>query len=46
MSQKVFSHATIYTGKEVIEDGYIRFDKEIIAVGKMDNFKQEKERPR
>ena len=43
MSQKVFSHATIYTGKEVIEDGYIRFDKEIIAVGKMDNFKQEKD---
>lgn len=41
MSQKVFSHATIYTGKEVIEDGYIRFDKEVIAVGKMDNFQKE-----
>ncbi|MDN6625742.1 MAG: N-acetylglucosamine-6-phosphate deacetylase [Pisciglobus halotolerans] len=43
MSQKVFSHATIYTGKEVIEDGYIRFDKEIIAVGKMDSFQKEED---
>jgi N-acetylglucosamine-6-phosphate deacetylase len=33
MSVKVLKHAKIYTGDQVIEDGYIRFDKKILAVG-------------
>ena len=33
MGAKVLKHAKIYTGDKVIEDGYIRFDEKILAVG-------------
>ncbi|VDG24753.1 N-acetylglucosamine-6-phosphate deacetylase [Lactiplantibacillus mudanjiangensis] len=35
---KVLKHAIIYTGLEKIDDGYIRFGKEIEAVGPMDEY--------
>ncbi|MBE1726809.1 N-acetylglucosamine-6-phosphate deacetylase [Lactobacillus plantarum] len=35
---KVLKHAIIYTGLEKIDDGYIRFGKEIEAVGLMDDY--------
>jgi len=35
---KVLKHAIIYTGLEKIDDGYIRFGKEIEAVGPMDDY--------
>ncbi|AVK61858.1 N-acetylglucosamine-6-phosphate deacetylase [Lactobacillus sp. CBA3605] len=35
---KVLKHAIIYTGLEKIDDGYIRFGKEIEAVGSMDDY--------
>ncbi|MBF7125192.1 N-acetylglucosamine-6-phosphate deacetylase [Pediococcus pentosaceus] len=35
----VLRHATIYTGLEKIEDGYIRFGKKIEAVGPMSEYK-------
>ena len=35
MTVTVLKHATIYTGLERIEDGYIRFDDKILAVGDM-----------
>ena len=35
---KVIKHAVIYTGSEKIEDGYIRFDKQIEAVGRMSEY--------
>lgn len=38
MSTKVLKHATIYTGEEKIEDGFVRFDKEVLAVGEMKDF--------
>lgn len=38
MSTKVLKHATIYTGEEKIEDGFVRFDKEVLAVGAMKDF--------
>src|SRR3712207_6988268 len=34
----VLKHATIYTGHEKITDGYLRFDKQIQAVGKMSDY--------
>ncbi|MBC1520360.1 N-acetylglucosamine-6-phosphate deacetylase [Listeria aquatica] len=42
MAIKVITNATIYTGKLVLENAYIRFDKEILEVGQMVNFKAEK----
>ncbi|WP_163652322.1 N-acetylglucosamine-6-phosphate deacetylase [Listeria sp. PSOL-1] len=39
MIVKVITHATIYTGKNVLEDAYIRFDSQIKEVGTMTNFK-------
>lgn len=33
MSAKVLKHAKIYTGDQVIDDGYVRFDQKILAVG-------------
>lgn len=33
MGAKVLKHAKIYTGDQVIDDGYIRFDQQILAVG-------------
>lgn len=30
---KVLKHAKIYTGEDVLADGYIRFDQQILAVG-------------
>lgn len=41
MSVKVLKHATIYTGDDIIDDGYVRFDKQIIAVGPMEDFKNQ-----
>lgn len=38
MSTKVLKHATIYTGEEKIEDGFVRFDKEVLAIGEMKDF--------
>lgn len=35
---KVIKHAVIYTGSEKIEDGYIRFDKQIEAIGRMSEY--------
>lgn len=33
--QTVIKHADIYTGEELIKDGYIRFDRQVLAVGPM-----------
>lgn len=41
MSTKVLKHATIYTGEGKIENGFIRFNKEILAVGEMKDFTDE-----
>ncbi len=38
MMAKVLTHAEIYTGDGFIADGYVRFDKEILAVGEMKGF--------
>ena len=38
MSAKVLKHAKIYTGDQVIEDGYLRFDQKILAVGPIYDF--------
>lgn len=38
---KVLINAHVYTGKDSIEKGYIRFDKEIISVGEMEVFEAE-----
>lgn len=38
---KTIINAKIYTGETIIEDGYIRFNEEIVAVDAMDNFKQQ-----
>lgn len=35
----VLKHAKIYTGQEVIEDGYLRFDKQILAVGPVSEYR-------
>lgn len=34
----VYQHATIYNGETVIEDGYIRFNEKIEAVGDMNDY--------
>ena len=34
----VLTHATIYTGHEVIRDGYLRFDQQLQAVGPMSDY--------
>ncbi|GAD15469.1 N-acetylglucosamine-6-phosphate deacetylase [Lentilactobacillus otakiensis] len=39
----VLTHATIYTGKRVIRDGYLRFDQKIRSVGEMSDFQQQKD---
>ncbi|MGX7419020.1 N-acetylglucosamine-6-phosphate deacetylase [Carnobacterium gallinarum] len=41
MSTKVLKHATIYTGEGKIENGFVRFNQEILAVGEMKDFKDE-----
>lgn len=41
MSTKVLKHATIYTGEGKIENGFVRFNKEILAIGEMKDFKDE-----
>lgn len=38
---KVYTHAHIFTGEGEIEKGYIRFDKEVLGVGKMEAFEPE-----
>ena len=35
----VLKHGLIYTGSEKIVDGYLRFDKQIINVGPMSEYK-------
>ena len=37
----VLIHPTIYTGKQIISDGYLRFDSQIISVGQFGEFKKE-----
>lgn len=39
----VLTNAEIYTGESTIENGYIRFDEEIIGVGKMDVYEADSE---
>lgn len=39
MSVKVLKHATIYTGDDIIDGGFVRFDSKILAVGPMADFK-------
>jgi len=39
----VLKHATIYTGEDVITDGYIRFNKTIEAVGQMGDYRAQPE---
>lgn len=36
-------NARIYTGNEVIEKGYVRFEKEILGVGKMEAFVEQEQ---
>lgn len=38
---KVYKHAKIATGSEIIEDGFVRFDDKILAVGPMKDYKNE-----
>lgn len=38
---KVFTNAHLFTGEGEVEKGYIRFDEEIIGVGKMELFEEE-----
>lgn len=40
---KVIINAEIYTGEEVIESGFIRFNKEIIALGSMSDYQAEED---
>lgn len=40
MTIKAYKHVTIYTGEEKIEDGFVRFDQEILEVGQMKDFKE------
>lgn len=35
----VLKHAQIYTGETVIDDGYIRFDQQVEAVGPVADFR-------
>ncbi len=37
----VLIHAKIYTGKRIIQDGYIRFDQTILSVGPITSFEQQ-----
>ena len=39
MTVTVLKHATIYTGLERIDDGYVRFDDKILAVGDMFDYR-------
>ncbi len=41
MTVTVLTHAVIYTGKEKIDEGYIRFDDKILAVGPMADYRPE-----
>ena len=36
--KRVLIHAEVYTGETVIFDGFVRFEKEISAVGKMSEY--------
>ena len=36
--KRVIIHAEVYTGETVIFDGFVRFEKEISAVGKMSEY--------
>lgn len=39
----VLIHATIYTGKRLIKDGYLRFGRKIRSIGEMREFHQDKD---
>ena len=41
MTNKVLVNGTVYTGETKIDNGYVRFNQEILAVGKMEDFVQE-----
>ncbi|HAZ4463018.1 TPA: N-acetylglucosamine-6-phosphate deacetylase [Listeria monocytogenes] len=42
MTNKVITNATIYTGKGVLENAFVRFDKQILEVGSMADFQADK----
>ncbi|RAM15731.1 N-acetylglucosamine-6-phosphate deacetylase, partial [Listeria ivanovii] len=42
MANKVITNATIYTGKGILENAFVRFDKQILEVGSMANFQADK----
>lgn len=42
MANKVITNATIYTGKGVLENAFVRFDKQILEVGSMADFQADK----
>lgn len=44
MTNKVITNATIYTGKGVLENAFVRFDKQILEVGSMADFKRTKQK--
>ncbi|MFL2099530.1 N-acetylglucosamine-6-phosphate deacetylase [Desemzia sp. FAM 24101] len=43
MTNKVFVNGNVYTGETKIDNGFVRFNKEILAVGRMEDFTQEAE---
>lgn len=43
MKTTVLINATIYTGKEEIESGFIRYGKTILAIGEMKDFEEKEE---
>ena len=43
MANTVFINGIVYTGETRIDNGFVRFNKEVLAVGKMEDFVQETE---
>lgn len=43
MTNKVFVNGIVYTGETKIDNGFVRFNKEVLAVGRMEDFTQEAE---
>lgn len=41
MTNNVFVNGVVYTGKTKIDNGFVRFNKRILATGKMEDFVQE-----
>lgn len=38
MAKQVLVNATVYTGETRIDNGYVRFDEQVLEVGKMEEF--------